>query len=113
MENKVAISYFSGTGNTELIAKEYKKSFEEKGYALSLFRLDEQPYPFPTEGYSLLGFGFPIYAFHIPDWVMKKWRDFPEAVGEQKAFIFGTSGGGFLSAALPLVNSSRTRAIMS
>ncbi len=103
MENRVAISYFSGTGNTELIAKEFKKCFEEKGYPLSLFRLDEQPYPFPTDEYSLLGFGFPIYAFHIPDFVMNKWRNFPEAKGNQKAFIIGTSGGRFLSAALPLV----------
>lgn len=33
---KGAIIYFSGTGNTEFVAKLFKKAFEEKGYEMDL-----------------------------------------------------------------------------
>ena len=62
------ILYFSGTGNTALIAEEIKKRLENSGHAAETISIEEQEKlkKFDFTG-KILGFGFPVYKFTYPD----------------------------------------------
>ncbi|WP_027307795.1 EFR1 family ferrodoxin [Caloramator sp. ALD01] len=69
---KGAIIYFSGTGNTEFVAKLFKKAFEEKGYEMDLIEVTKQ-IKFKDD-YSILVFGSCIHSEVFPD-VYMRWID--------------------------------------
>ncbi|MBN1233925.1 MAG: EFR1 family ferrodoxin [Candidatus Coatesbacteria bacterium] len=103
MDTKVAIIYFSATGNTEMIAFEYARNFQETGANVDLIRMEEFKEPFPYNYYDFFGFGFPIWGCRAPIWFRNKILQFPEAKIDQKAFIFGTSAGWYSDAAIPII----------
>lgn len=103
MDNKAAIIYFSATGNTEMIAFEYARNFQETFADVDLIRMEEFREPFPYYHYDFFGFGFPIWGCRAPIWFKNKLLQFPEAKIDQKVFIFGTSAGWFCDAAIPLI----------
>lgn len=63
---KTAIFYFSGTGNTELIARGYAKALQRRGSCTDLFRMEDILHGRITanfKAYSLIGLGHPVYGF--------------------------------------------------
>lgn len=93
---KKAIIYaFSGTGNTLLIANEYKEKLI--GYEVDIYRIEMEGgiyKPFPTPAiYDLVGFAYPIHAFNCPK-VMTDFVKLLPPVEKLPAFIFKTSGEG-------------------
>ena len=98
---KAILYYYSGTGNTELVAKLYKKYFEN--YDVDLYRIHklegDETFPDPNN-YDLIGIGFPIYGFNSPEPAYKFAKLLPAIEGEnlanrkKKAFVFRTSGEG-------------------
>ncbi|MDE7380305.1 MAG: EFR1 family ferrodoxin [Clostridia bacterium] len=88
---KIAIFYFSGTGNTKKVADEYKKAFEEKGETCTLF-----PLPLTQEvdfsEYDLIGVGYPIHSFNAPQLVLQFAKSLPKRKDVCRAFIFKSSG---------------------
>ncbi len=88
---KALIYVFSGTGNTLLVAKLYKKYF--KDYETTVYSLgSSEPVPNPND-FSLVGFAYPIHGFNAPQIMVNFCKTLPQ-VQEKKAFIFKSSGEG-------------------
>lgn len=94
----VAVYYFSGTGNTEIIAGLIKKEFVNLGFSVDLFRMEDilkAKTDIVFDRYDLIGIGNPVYGFGSPQIVCDLITKMPPAqVGKgQKVFIFMTAGG--------------------
>lgn len=93
---RIAIFYFSGTGNTKKVAEEYRKNFELSGSECDLFPLPLKDKP-DLSDYDEVGFGYPIHSFNAPQIMLEFAKSLPKVKikkGEarRKAFIFKTSG---------------------
>ena len=85
------IIYFSGTGNTELIADEIKKCLERTEHTVDILSIEDEreleTYDFSDK---IIGFGFPVYKFSYPEIFN---RYFPEIMASAKGnryFLFST-----------------------
>ncbi len=87
---RVAIIYFSGTGNTEKVANLYFDEFEKRGIKCDLFSL-----PLKTavdfSAYDLLGVGYPVHAFNTPEIVLSFVKTM-QKTPLKRVFVFKTSG---------------------
>lgn len=96
--NKTRIYYFSGTGNTKVIAMELLEQFSNFGLDTSLVAIDEfirKETVIDVKTFrqiDLVGIGFPIHGFMCPDMITEFVKKLPFARG-QKAFVFSTSAG--------------------
>lgn len=93
---KIAVFYFSGTGNTRKVALAYKENFEVTGNECDLFELPLKQ-KVDITGYDLVGVGYPIHSFNAPQLVLQFAKSLPKVKlkkGEQpkRAFIFKSSG---------------------
>lgn len=62
------ILYFSGTGNSELLAKEITKRLEAKGEGVELLSIEnKKELALLDFNGKTIGFGYPIYKFTYPD----------------------------------------------
>lgn len=98
---KISIVYFSGTGNTRVIALGYAKSLTKEGNQVSVSSIESLT---TLEDHDLLIIGGPIYAGNMPDklvnWVRK---NVTQVTGNKKAIVFSTSAG--------LINANGTKSI--
>ena len=93
---KICLYTFTGTGNTKLCGDYLKKHLEELGatvdhYVFTVLNLD---YPDPNN-YDLIGIGYPIHAFNIPEIFVKFLKNFKKANEKKKFFVYKTSGEPF------------------
>ena len=91
---KIAIFYFSGTGNTGKVAAKYKENFEELGNECALFELPLNETP-DLSKFDLVGFGYPIHSFNAPQIMLEFAKSLPKKgqnEKKQRAFILKTSG---------------------
>ncbi|WP_151734846.1 EFR1 family ferrodoxin ['Paenibacillus yunnanensis' Narsing Rao et al. 2020] len=66
---KAIICYFSGTGNTELIAKGYAEALRRRGIDTGLCRMEDVlngKRDADFSDYGLIGIGHPVYGFGAP-----------------------------------------------
>ena len=92
MKKEIRILYFSGTGNTKMVAERIGNCLLEKGYPVTLLSLEEAVSKERSWENCILGFGFPVYAIQYPeifDALIEKLPVFSNAV---PAFIFSTKG---------------------
>lgn len=89
---KILIIYFSGTGNTEKVAKQYKAAFEQQSAQVDLVSLPLGEEKIDFNGYDLIGFGYPIHAFNPPSNVLRFAKSIKKCQEKKRAFIFKTSG---------------------
>jgi NAD-dependent dihydropyrimidine dehydrogenase PreA subunit/flavodoxin len=85
------ILYFSGTGNTELIATEIQQRLIHKGYVADIVSIEdiEKLKQISFED-KIIGFGYPIYKYSYPD-IFIELFPFLESIGEsQQYFQFAT-----------------------
>lgn len=89
------IYVFSGTGNTLLTANMLGSHLESKGIKAIVHSIgsDESP-PLPDD-FDYIGFGYPVYAYNMPEIFSRFVRNLPDAP-DKKAFIFKTSGEPFM-----------------
>jgi ferredoxin len=83
-----AIVYFSGTGNTEFVAKLFKNKFSEKGIDCGLFEISKKKSL--SSDYDFYVFGSPIYAEVFPDYFMDWVKDKVQDGHGKKCIIFST-----------------------
>lgn len=88
---KILLIYFSGTGNTEKIAKLYQEAFEHEGAEVTVKSLPLEDTP-DCGGYDLVGFGYPIHGFNAPANVLRFAKSLPKLNEGKRAFIFKSSG---------------------
>lgn len=97
---KAAIYFFSGTGNTALIAKTYKKYLNDYETTLCPVRMKKEGKKFSFESFcnpeemDLLAFAYPVHGFNSPQVMVNFCKNFPVLKNKKKAFIFKTSGEG-------------------
>ena len=67
MNKKAIIYWFSGTGNTEKVAREYKKNFEENKIETLLYKVGDNFENMPNpQNYDYVGIAYPIHGFNAP-----------------------------------------------
>jgi len=91
----VAIYYFSGTGNTEIVAKMVKEAFENQSCSVDLIRIEDvlkKKLSVDIKQYDLIGIGSQVIGYGTPLIVRDFVRSLPEGTGK-KVFIFRTAGG--------------------
>ena len=91
---KIALFYFSGTGNTERIAETIANELTEKNVEVNKFNItsykERQQY-YDLASYNGFIFGFPIYAWRAPS-VVRTWLKSLNGDGQRCATFF-TYGG--------------------
>ena len=88
---KLAIYYFSGTGNTLRVCKLIKENFEELGGEADLINIDK-PYASEVspENYDVFAIAYPVHGFNAPQIVSDYVKNFPEGKGEY--YVIKSSG---------------------
>jgi len=89
MEPKALICYFSGTGNTWIMANAIGKEFGKRGVKADLLALEQAPRNLDFSPYSIIGIGFPVYAWCFPSNVRRFFKKIPHGEG-RRAFVFST-----------------------
>jgi len=88
---KVLIIYFSGTGNTKVLAQGYKTVFEKRGHEVSILSIEEGT---NLPEHDILVVGGPIYAGNMPDelinWVRKNIK---KVTAPKQAIVYSSSAG--------------------
>ena len=85
---KLLFLYFSGTGNTDYVARYLARSLDLA--EVELRSIEWQP-PEELTGFDLLAFGFPVYAADSPGFVQTYMEQLPPGEG-RGAFVFCTKG---------------------
>ncbi|RLA16816.1 MAG: hypothetical protein DRQ62_15680, partial [Gammaproteobacteria bacterium] len=89
---RVAIWYFSGTGNAKFAAEQIKKNAEAKGLPVEVYNIANQDRnAVSAEREKLLGFCFPTHGFNAPPIVLKFLLNFPR--GKANVFLLNTRAG--------------------
>lgn len=97
LNKSIAVFYFSGTGNTELVAERFVEEFRRRGASaeqtpMERYTLDGGP---PNlNGYDLIGLGFTIHAWNAPRIVYQFIEMLPPGQG-QRVFLFKCPGDMF------------------
>jgi ferredoxin len=92
---KARIYLFSGTGNTDLVARAAAAELARLGCDTELLRIEDvlkSGAGVEVEGLDLVGVACPVIGFGVPLVVRRFLRAFPRAKG-MKAFIIRTAGG--------------------
>lgn len=87
----VKVYYFSGTGNTQLVAKKIVETFRSRGFSASLFSMEKTENVI-IEDDDIIGIGYPVAVFSTFPIVFR----FLDRMGPVKgngAFVFDTMGG--------------------
>jgi ferredoxin/flavodoxin len=98
MIDSIGICYFSGTGNTQVVAELLAKAFEHHGAQVEIARIEhilQGKTRFDPEAYDLVGIGHPIHCFDAPRIVYDFVDALPKVEGKH-TFIF-KSAGDFIS----------------
>jgi ferredoxin len=96
----IGIFYFSGTGNTKMIAKLLATEFNRYVSVVDVIAIDELLKTNKTaevEKYDIIGFGYPVHAFNAP----RIFFEFIEQLQDgkkKKTFIFKSAGDPFMQA---------------
>lgn len=91
----IGIFYFSGTGNTEIVANVMKDEFIKLECILKMLRIEDilkMNQQIDLSEYDMIGIGCQVIGFGTPDIVMKFIKQLPKCEGK-KTFIFRTAGG--------------------
>ena len=90
---KIALFYFSGTGNTEKCVSFWKENASKHNIQIDLFKIEEDKFDFSTlDQYDKIGFGYPIHAFNQPENVWRYCKKFPKQAKEKPYFVIMCSG---------------------
>lgn len=97
---KIAICYFSGTGNTQKVVNEYVACLQANGHEAEALAIDlhivdgklSNQLTNMLANVDMLGVGYPVHAFNAPSIVLKFAKLLPKRATKTCAFILNTSG---------------------
>ena len=93
---KVLLISFSGSGNTTLCGEFLKKHFIDLGHTCDHYSFKhDKDFSYDLNEYDLIGFGYPIHAFNVPEAFCKFIKKLPKLNSKKKIFIFKVSGEPF------------------
>ncbi len=90
MQAKVLLLYYSGAGNTQLLASTIKERLLKDGYEATLFQIKKDLEPPNLSGYDLLILASPVYAYKAPFTVLEFIDKLPE--GTAPLYLIFTKG---------------------
>jgi ferredoxin len=90
---RVAVVYFSGTGNTWTIARQYVHALRTRGQEADLYPIEKLSSAArdALASYDLIGIGYPVHVWNAPRRVAQFLHDLPRSQG-QRIFLFATAG---------------------
>ena len=94
----IGIFYFSGTGNTKMVAKLLATEFNRYVSVVDVIAIDELLKTNKTaevEKYDIIGFGYPVHAFNAPR-IFFEFIEQLQAGKQKKTFIFKSAGDPFM-----------------
>ena len=93
---KVLLIEFSGTGHTTLCGNYIAEAFIDLGHEVDHFtyKADKEIKP-DYDSYDLIGFGYPIHAFNVPEAFNRFIKNIPNLKEKKKYFIYKVSGEPF------------------
>ncbi len=94
MTRSIALFYFSGTGNTQVVAELLTEAFEKHGVDVSMRRIEQvlqEEARFDPDAYDLIGVGHPVHGFDAPRILYDFIAALPD-VEKKRAFLFKTAG---------------------
>ena len=91
MKKSIEFYFFSGTGNTMLVAKRMSEVFESKGFNVNLKRMEKASAADVDTGCTI-GLGFPVAILSTYDLVWKFINKLPDVDGTE-IFMVDTLGG--------------------
>lgn len=94
----VGIFYFSGTGNTEIVAHLLVERFMDKCSRVDIFKIEdilENEIEIEMERYNIIGIGYPIHALNAPRIVFEFIKRLQKA--DKKVFIFKCPADPFMN----------------
>jgi flavodoxin/ferredoxin len=94
MTQSIGLFYFSGTGNTQVVAELLETAFEQHGAQVTTARIEhvlQDKAQFDPQAFDLVGIGHPIHGFDVPRIVYDFVDTLPQAEGK-RAFIFKSAG---------------------
>jgi ferredoxin/flavodoxin len=94
MTESIGLFYFSGTGNTQVVAELLTAAFERHGAHVEIARIERVlrgKARFEPQAYDLVGIGHPIHGLDAPRIVYDFVDALPQAEGK-RTFIFKTAG---------------------
>lgn len=100
MSKVVDMFYFSGTGNTALVAELFKKEFELHLWQISMNAIDKEfveNFATSLTDSELIGLGFTIHAFNAPQIVFNFIEKLPYG-NDKKTFLFKCPGDPLMKA---------------
>lgn len=89
---KVGIFYFSGTGNTETVAKKWQQEASKYNIQIDLIKMEDINEDVDVSCYDKVGFGYPIHAFNAPSIVNKFVKRIKKLDNKKDAFVLMVSG---------------------
>jgi ferredoxin/flavodoxin len=93
MTQSIGLCYFSGTGNTQVVAELLEAAFERRGAQVTTRRIEhvlQGKALFDPNAYDLIGIGHPIHGLDVPRIVYDLVDALPQ-VSNKRAFIFKTA----------------------
>lgn len=90
---EIGIFYFSGTGNTEIVAYLLNKSYQQKQIKVELFRIDDlvnHNKQVDVNKFDMIGIGHPVLGFGASS-MMDRFVEMLPARGGKKTFVFKTA----------------------
>lgn len=90
---KIAIYYFSGTGNTELVCKKWAEEAKKHHVECDLFKVEDvKEEKVDVSNYDKVGIAYPIHAFNAPKVLWKFTTRIAKLSAKKPAFIIMVSG---------------------
>ncbi len=111
MQKNIGIFYFSGTGNTEIIANLLGNELAKNGAGIDFIRIEDvfkDQYYYDINGFDLVGIGYPVHAFDAPKIVYDFIKTMPRAQSKY-TFIFKVAGDEFLKGGSTTAIKARLR----
>lgn len=90
---RIAIAYFSGTGNTAMCVTKMKEVFDEKGQECFLLPL-ERGMPEDLSDFDVLILGYPVHAFNAPEIILSFAESLSTFPKDKNIYVVKTSGEG-------------------
>jgi ferredoxin len=87
---RIALRYFSGTGNSWKIMHTCQTFFEQQGHQVEMLEIKTNESVIPEA--SIIGFCFPVYAFGIPRICLNYLKCLKRSETKQKIFVLITAG---------------------
>lgn len=91
---KILLIYYTGTYNTRFVTEKLKDRLMQNGHQVDCVEINCDTPPVDTNGFDLIGFGYPIYGFNSPLPFNRYLKKLKFSVG-QRYFIYKNSGETF------------------